>query len=182
MDDEAWAASALRASAEASARAADSSASLQEQQSFTLHLACPGVLCSIQEQAVCTAAPVQHCTGLIGPMSHLMAHSRSSGALTSLRDTAAVRAQRIAPAYLPSGRAYTGVGCRLPGLDCDSPIGSEASCMQPRVSPARAAGLCDVDVQVLRQCVSGSQLQGALNDALCLLGTGAHAAVLLQGG
>ena len=50
MDDVACAASALRASAEASARAADSSASLQEQQAFTLHLARPGVQCGTKEQ------------------------------------------------------------------------------------------------------------------------------------
>ncbi len=55
MDDEAWAASVLRASAEASARAADSSASLQQQQAFTLHLACPGLQCGIKQQAVCSA-------------------------------------------------------------------------------------------------------------------------------
>ena len=60
MDDVAWAASALRASAEASARAADSSASLQEQQAPTLHVACPGVLCSIKEHAVCIAATALH--------------------------------------------------------------------------------------------------------------------------
>ena len=60
MDDVAWAASNLRASAEASARAADSSASLQEQQAFSLHQACPGLQCSIKEQAVCTAATALH--------------------------------------------------------------------------------------------------------------------------
>ena len=54
--------------------------------------------------------------------------------------------------------------------------------MQPRSSPAWAAGLRDVDVQVLRQCVGRGQLQGAPNNALCLLGTGAHAAILLQTG
>ena len=52
--------------------------------------------------------------------------------------------------------------------------------MQQRSSPERAAGLCDVDVQVLRQRISRGQLQGTLNDALCLLGTGPHAAILLQ--
>lgn len=54
--------------------------------------------------------------------------------------------------------------------------------MQQKFSPERAAGLCDVDFQVLRQRIGRGQLQGALDDALCLLGTGAHAAILLQGG
>ncbi len=118
----------------------------------------------------------------MGPRSHLLAPIMGFGALTRLRDAAAVRAQKSARTHSPSSRVHTRQGCRLLCLDCDGAVSSGASCMQQKFSPERAAGLCDVDFQVLRQRIGRGQLQGALDDALCLLGTGAHAAILLQGG